>query len=106
MTPAEFIDKWSRTALTERQAAQSHFNDLCSVLFEPTPIDADPTGKEYTFEKGVSKIDGTGCFSDVWKRCFFGWGYNKNKSNPDRAYQQLQLYSLALGNPPLLVVAD
>jgi type II restriction/modification system DNA methylase subunit YeeA len=106
MTPAEFIDKWSRTALTERQAAQSHFNDLCSVLGEPTPIDADPTGKEYTFEKGVSKIDGTGGFADVWKRGCFGWEYKKDKANLDRAYQQLQLYSVALENPPLLVVAD
>jgi type II restriction/modification system DNA methylase subunit YeeA len=106
MTPAEFIDKWSRTTLTERQAAQSHFNDLCSVLGEPTPIDADPTGKEYTFEKGVSKIDGTGGFADVWKRGCFGWEYKKDKANLDRAYQQLQLYSVALENPPLLVVAD
>jgi type II restriction/modification system DNA methylase subunit YeeA len=106
MIPAEFIDKWSRTALTERQAAQSHFNDLCSVLGEPTPIDADPTGKEYTFEKGVSKIDGTGGFADVWKRGCFGWEYKKDKANLDRAYQQLQLYSVALENPPLLVVAD
>jgi type II restriction/modification system DNA methylase subunit YeeA len=106
MTPAEFIDKWSRTALTERQAAQSHFNDLCAMLGERTPIDADPTGESYSFEKGVSKIDGTGGFADVWKRGHFGWEYKKDKANLDRAYQQLQLYAVALENPPLLVVAD
>ena len=106
MTPAEFIDKWSRTALTERQAAQSHFNDLCGMLGESTPIDADPTGESYSFEKGVSKIDGSGGFADVWKRGYFGWEYKKDKVNLDRAYQQLQLYAVALENPPLLVVAD
>jgi len=70
MTPAEFIDKWSRADRTERQAAQEHFIDLCRVLDEPTPNEAaDPDG--YSFEKGVSKIDGTGGFADVWKRVPF-----------------------------------
>jgi hypothetical protein len=32
MTPAEFIDKWTRADRTERQAAQEHFIDLCRVL--------------------------------------------------------------------------
>jgi type II restriction/modification system DNA methylase subunit YeeA len=106
MTPAQFIDKWSRTALTERQAAQSHFIDLCHVLGEPTPSDADPAGDWYTFEKGVSKIDGAGGFADVWMRGHFGWEYKKDRANLDRAYAQLQLYAVALENPPLLVVAD
>src|SRR5262249_50212930 len=61
MTPEQFIEKWSRSDRTERQAAQEHFIDLCHVLGEPTPNEAaDPDG--YTFEKGVSKIDGTGGF--------------------------------------------
>lgn len=106
MTPEQFIEKWSMTALTERQAAQEHFLDLCRVLGEQTPAEADPTGREYTFEKGVSKIDGTGGFADVWKPGYFGWEYKKDKANLDRAYQQLQLYAVALENPPLLVVAD
>jgi type II restriction/modification system DNA methylase subunit YeeA len=105
MTPQQFIDKWSRADRTERQAAQEHFIDLCRVLDEPTPNEAaDPEG--YTFEKGVSKIDGTGGFADVWKRGNFGWEYKKDRANLDRAYQQLQLYSVALENPPLLVVSD
>jgi hypothetical protein len=38
MTPQDFIDKWSRSNRTERQAAQEeHFIDLCRVLGEPTP---------------------------------------------------------------------
>lgn len=105
MTPEQFIDKWSRADRTERQAAQEHFIDLCRVLGEPTPNEAtDPD--DYTFEKGVNKIDGTGGFADVWKRGCFGWEYKKDRANLDRAYQQLQLYSVALENPPLLVVSD
>jgi type II restriction/modification system DNA methylase subunit YeeA len=105
MTPAEFIDKWSRADRTERQAAQEHFIDLCRVLGEPTPNEAaDPDG--YTFEKGVSKTDGRAGFADVWRRGAFGWEYKKDRANLDLAYQQLQLYSVALENPPLLVVSD
>jgi type II restriction/modification system DNA methylase subunit YeeA len=105
MLPDVFIDKWSRADRTERQAAQEHFIDLCRVLGEPTPNEAaDPDG--YSFEKGVSKIDGAGGFADVWKRGHFGWEYKKDRANLDRAYQQLQLYSVALENPPLLVVSD
>ena len=105
MTPEQFIDKWSRADRTERQAAQEHFIDLCRVLGEPTPNEAaDPDA--YSFEKGVSKLDGSGGFADVWKRGHFGWEYKKDRANLDRAYQQLQLYSVALENPPLLVVSD
>ena len=105
MTPDQFIDKWSRSNRTERQAAQEHFVDLCRVLGEPTPNEAlDPDA--YSFEKGVSKIDGRAGFADVWKRGHFGWEYKKDRANLDLAYQQLQLYSVALENPPLLVVSD
>ena len=105
MTPEQFIDKWSRSDRTERQAAQEHFIDLCHVLGEPTPNEAhDPDA--YSFEKGVSKVDGTSGFADVWKRGCFGWEYKKDRANLDRAYQQLQLYSVALENPPLLIVSD
>jgi hypothetical protein len=99
MTPGQFIDKWTRAARTERQAAQEHFIDLCRMLGEPTPNEAaDPDA--YSFEKGVSKIDGSAGFADVWKRGYFGWEYKKDRANLDLAYQQLQLYSVALENPP------
>ena len=105
MTPEQFIDKWSRANRTERQAAQEHFIDICRVLGEPTPNEAhDPD--TYSFEKGVSKTDGSSGFADVWKRGCFGWEYKKDRANLDRAYQQLQLYSVALENPPLLIVSD
>ena len=105
MTPEQFIDKWSRADRTERQAAQEHFIDLCRVLGEPTPNEADDPDT-YSFEKGVSKTDGSSGFADIWKRGCFGWEYKKDRANLDRAYQQLQLYSVALENPPLLVVSD
>ncbi|CAN5473031.1 class I SAM-dependent DNA methyltransferase [soil metagenome] len=101
----QFIDKWSRANRTERQAAQEHFIDLCRVLGEPTPNEAADPGT-YSFEKGASKIDGSPGFADVWMRGHFGWEYKKDRANLDRAYQQLQLYSVALENPPLLVVSD
>jgi len=105
VTPEQFIDKWSRADRTERQAAQEHFIDLCRVLGEPTPNEADDPDT-YSFEKGVSKTDGSSGFADIWKRGCFGWEYKKDRANLDRAYQQLQLYSVALENPPLLVVSD
>ncbi len=40
-----FIAKWQKSTLTERQAAQSHFNDLCELLGQPTPTEADPSGR-------------------------------------------------------------
>ncbi|MBS0530620.1 MAG: class I SAM-dependent DNA methyltransferase, partial [Proteobacteria bacterium] len=105
MNVQQFIDKWSRADRTERQAAQEHFIDLCRVLGEPTPNEAADPGS-YSFEKGASKIDGSPGFADVWKRGHFGWEYKKDRANLDRAYQQLQLYSVALENPTLLVVSE
>jgi hypothetical protein len=93
MTPKDFIQKWSRSDCTERQAAQEHFIDLCRMIGEPTANEAaDP--ESYTFEKGVSKVDGTGGFADVWKRGYFGWEYKKlgldlrsEKTNGPRVYR-------------------
>ena len=55
MTPNEFIAKWRASELKERSAAQEHFIDLCRLLGEPTPAEADPTGEQYCFERGVRK---------------------------------------------------
>ena len=32
MDAVEFVRKWSDSSLRERQASQSHFNDLCALL--------------------------------------------------------------------------
>jgi hypothetical protein len=54
LTPDQFISKWKSAELTERAAAQSHFIDLCHLLDEPTPSDADPKGEWYAFERGAT----------------------------------------------------
>ena len=106
MTPDAFIAKWSASELRESQAAQSHFNDLCRMLGEPTPIEADPTGEIYCFERGARKDSGEGGWADVWKRGHFGWEYKGPHANLDAAFRQLRQYALALENPPLLIVCD
>src|SRR5450756_3243212 len=75
MNPSEFAAKWRGVTTGERASAQSHFGDLCRMLGEPTPTDADPTGSWYAFEKGAEKFDGGDGFADVWKKGFFAWEY-------------------------------
>ncbi|WP_375205443.1 class I SAM-dependent DNA methyltransferase [Hyphococcus sp.] len=106
MTPEDFIRKWTRSELKESAAAQSHFNDLCDLLGEPKPTDIDQKGEEYCFEKGATKATGGQGFADVWRRGHFGWEYKGPHKDLDRAYRQLLTYSVALENPPLLVVSD
>ncbi len=60
--------KWQASSRTERAASHAHFIDLCRVLSQPTPNEADPTGSFYAFEKGVAKSAGGNGFADVWKR--------------------------------------
>ncbi len=102
----EFIKKWHAVELKERSAAHEHFLDLCCLLEEPSPAEADPAGDFYCFERGATKTSGGEGWADVWKRGFFGWEYKGKRKNLDAAFGQLQQYALALENPPLLVVCD
>ena len=106
MTPGAFIAKWRAVELNERSASQSHFIDLCRLLGEPTPTDADPTGDWYCFERGARKDTGGDGWADVWKRGCFAWEYKGRHANLDAAFNQLRQYALALENPPLLIVSD
>ena len=106
MTPHAFIDKWRDATLKERSAAQEHFLDLCRLLDEPTPAEADPTGATYCFERGARKDTGGDGWADVWKRHCFAWEYKGHRANLDAAFVQLRQYALALENPPLLIVSD
>lgn len=101
-----FIRKWKKVELKERSAAQEHFIDLCHVLGEPTPAEADATGDFYCFERGATKTSGGEGWADVWKRGHFGWEYKGKRKNLELAFSQLQQYALALENPPLLIVCD
>jgi type II restriction/modification system DNA methylase subunit YeeA len=104
MTPAQFIKKWQSSELKERSGAQEHFLDLCRLLDEPTPAEADPQGSWYMFEKEASKQDGKRGWADVYKRHHFAWEYKGKNKNLDKAFEQLQRYKLE--NPPLLIVSD
>ena len=106
MTPGEFIAKWRASELKESSAAQEHFIDLCRLLGEPTPAEADPTGERYCFERGARKDTGGNGWADVWKRGCFAWEYKGKLADLDAAFNQLRQYALALENPPLLIVSD
>ena len=106
MIPGKFIAKWRASELKERSAAQEHFIDLCRLLDEPTPAEADPAGKWYCFERGARKDTGGDGWADVWKRGCFAWEYKGKHKDLDRAFNQLRQYALALENPPLLIVSD
>ena len=106
MTPNEFIAKWSASELKERSASQEHFIDLCRLLGELTPAEADPTGETYCFERGARKDTGGDGWADVWKRHHFAWEYKGQRADLDAAFGQLRMYALALENPPLLIVSD
>ena len=106
MLAADFIAKWRAAELTERAAAHSHFEDLCALLGEKAPSDADPKGEWYAFEKGATKTTGGEGWADVWKRGCFGWEYKSKGKDLRAAFAQLQRYAIALENPPLLVVCD
>ena len=89
MTPHEFATKWLGSSATERAAAQEHFIDLCRMLGEMTPNEADPDGDWYAFEKGAAKLEGGDGYADVWKRGHFGWEYKGKKKDLAAAYRQL-----------------
>ncbi|WP_338502376.1 class I SAM-dependent DNA methyltransferase [Sphingomonas kaistensis] len=106
MNPHDFVFKWRGVELKERSASQSHFNDLCALLGVLDPITADRTGETYAFEKGATKTSGGEGWADVWKRGCFAWEYKGPRKDLDKAFSQLLQYSVALENPPLLIVSD
>lgn len=110
MTPQDFIAKWGAPggvpgpayALNEEQGAQSHFLDLCELLGVPKPGSA----ADYRFEEKSDVIGGKTGYADVFMRGVFAWENKAPGKNLDTALKQLLTYSLALSNPPILVVSD
>ena len=106
MTPQAFVNKWGpggpAHGLNEEQGAQSHFLDLCELLGVAKP------GSEagYLFEQGSRLAGQASGYADVYKRGAFAWENKAPGKNLDAALRQLQGYSLALDNPPLLIVCD
>ena len=104
MTPAEFKKKWARYTGKETSAYQGHFDDLCRLMGQPTPTEADPSGTDFfCFQKRVVKDaelfelretpdasePSERGFADVWKKGCFAWEYKGKKKNLDEAYKQL-----------------
>lgn len=106
MDAKTFIAKWTGSTLKERSASQEHFIDLCRLLGQETPAQADPHGDWYCFERGVKKTGGGDGWADVWRRQCFAWEYKGRHKDLNAAFVQLQRYAIALENPPLLVVSD
>ena len=110
MTPQDFIAKWGAPggvpgpayALNEEQGAQSHFLDLCELLGVPKPGSAEG----YRFEEKSHIVGGKTGYADVFMRGVFAWENKAPGKNLDTALKQLLTYSLALSNPPILVVSD
>ena len=106
ITPQDFVARWRQSTLTERSSSQSHFIELCHILGQQTPTEADPTGSWYTFERGAEKTQGGQGWADVWRRGCFAWEYKGKHKDLIKAYEQLLQYREALENPPLLIVSD
>jgi len=106
MTPQQFVAKWRESSLKESAGSQEHFIDLCRMLGEKTPADADSSGSWYAFERGATKTGGGDGWADVWKRGCFAWEYKGKGKDLGQALRQLKLYAGALENPPLLIVSD
>jgi hypothetical protein len=102
----EFKKKWSAGGaayeLNERQGAQTYFLDLCALLGVPAPGTQDG----YVFEKQTLALGQMRGFADVFYKGRFAWENKAPGKNLDAALRQLLGYSLALDNPPLLVVCD
>jgi len=103
-----FINHWEQVELNEKAVAQSHFNALCHLLGVKSPVEADPKGQFFRFEKPLTKTGGSAGFADVWYKDRFAWEYKTRGKYPtlDGAYQQLLLYKGDLDNPPVLVACD
>lgn len=111
MTPSEFIAKWGPGGpshhLNERQGAQPYFMDLCRLLGVPAPGSSGVDGRgDYIFERDAPMPGAARGFADVFYRDHFAWENKTPGKNLDSALRQLLSYSLALANPPLLVVCD
>lgn len=110
MTPQDFIQKWGAPdglpgpayGLNEEQGAQSHFLDLCDLLCVPKP--GSTAG--YRFEEKSNIVGGRTGYADVFMPGVFAWENKAPGKNLDTALKQLLTYSLALSNPPILVVSD
>jgi hypothetical protein len=86
MQPAEFVAKWAKSKGSERQTAQEHFNNICALLGEQTPNDAN-SPERYAFEKGARTVDGNG-FADVWMKGHSRFDRHLDRLSPVQASER------------------
>src|SRR5262249_49935667 len=103
---AEFVERWSQSALRDQQAAQSHFNELCELVGHKTPTEMDPAGEFFTFEEQVEKATGGRGRADGWYKGHFAWEYKGKQRDLDAASAQWLASGGDVDTPPLLVVCD
>lgn len=59
LTVPDFVLRWKIAGnQTERQVYQEHFRDICALIGQPTPVEHDPEGDAYCFERHVAKNKG------------------------------------------------
>jgi hypothetical protein len=61
VTPYEFVEKWHKNTLGERQGAQSHLLDLSELLGVEKPFDPD----NYCIERGAIRTGAGSGWADV-----------------------------------------
>ena len=106
MDVQRFVQRWRASTLGELQGYQSHFEDLCALTGHPAPVEADPRGRRFVYQKGVIQVSGRQGWADVWYEGHFAIEYKGKGGDLDAAYQQLLQYRDNLDNPPLLIVTD
>ncbi|CAN5307240.1 hypothetical protein BH20ACT11_BH20ACT11_13120 [soil metagenome] len=106
LTLQEFANRWSKSQLKESAASQQHFLDLRRMLGQKQPVEVDPEGEFFTFERSVKVQGGGKGFADVWYKGRFALEYKGKHKDLAAAYDQLLRYREDLENPPLLVVCD
>ncbi len=76
------------------------------MLGQKQPVEVDPEGEFFTFERSVKVHGGGKGFADVWYKGRFALEYKGKHKDLAAAYDQLLRYREDLENPPLLVVCD
>lgn len=106
MNAQEFVNIWRHNTQKETSFDREHFNNLCALINHPTPNAFDPTGKIFGFQSDLKKNTGAQGYADVWYKDHFAWEYKGSEVDFKAAFDQLLQYHGALGNPPLLIVAN
>jgi hypothetical protein len=107
MDVREFVAKWRASQLKESAAYVSHFEDLCRLVGHQTPLEMDPSGGLFEFQRKVATEEGRPGFADVWYRGHFAVEYKgKQVRDLGAAFQQLLRYRSNLETSPLLIACN